>query len=152
MKVALDSNILAYVAGVQRVSPDLAKVEASRLLMDRLRSRVALLIPSQVLGELFNVMLKGGFERQSARQTVLKYAASYQVTYGNRTTFTAALDLAVNHKLQIWDALILATAAEAGCVLLLSEDMQDGFATRGIRVANPFARRAQPQLAALLDA
>ena len=39
---------------------------------------------------------------------------------------TWAIDIAVEHGLAIWDATILA-AAEAGCRMLLSEDMQDGF-------------------------
>ena len=45
----------------------------------------------------------------------------------------AATDLAVDRDLSIWDAVILAAAADAGCRLLLSEDMQDGFAWRGLR-------------------
>ena len=55
--------------------------------------------------------------------------------------------LAATHRLQIWDALILATAAGAGCRLLLSEDMQDGFVWKGCTVANPFAAPLHPLLA-----
>jgi predicted nucleic acid-binding protein len=40
------------------------------------------------------------------------------------------------------DAIILAAAVEARCDLLLSEDLQDGFAWRGVVVTNPF--RAAP--------
>ena len=35
--------------------------------------------------------------------------------------------------------MILNAAADAGCALLLSEDMRPGFAWRGVTVANPFA-------------
>jgi predicted nucleic acid-binding protein len=37
------------------------------------------------------------------------------------------LALAADKGLQFWDALILATAADADCLLLLSEDFQEGF-------------------------
>jgi len=58
----------------------------------------------------------------------------------------AALHLASVHKLRIWDAIILAAAAEADCRLLLSEDMQDGFTWRGVTVVNPFAEPPSPLL------
>jgi predicted nucleic acid-binding protein len=63
----------------------------------------------------------------------------------------AAADLAVNHQLGIWDAVILCAAAEAGCRLLLSEDMQDGFIWQGVTVTNPFAASRHPLLEAMLD-
>jgi len=40
--------------------------------------------------------------------------------------------------MQIWDALILAVAAENRCRLLLSEDLHDGFIWRGVTVVDPF--------------
>jgi predicted nucleic acid-binding protein len=39
----------------------------------------------------------------------------------------------------LFDALLLATAREAGCTVALSEDMHDGAALGGIVVRNPFA-------------
>lgn len=55
------------------------------------------------------------------------------------------------HRLGIWDALILSAAADAGCRLLLSEDLQDGFTWGGVTVANPFAASRHPLLEALLS-
>jgi predicted nucleic acid-binding protein len=63
----------------------------------------------------------------------------------------AAADLASHHQLGIWDAVVLATAADAGCRLLLSEDLQDGFTWAGVTVANPFSLSPHPLLAALLE-
>jgi predicted nucleic acid-binding protein len=63
----------------------------------------------------------------------------------------AAADLATNHRLGIWDAVVLSAAAEAGCRLLLSEDMQDGFTWKGITVTNPFSTLRHELLVALLD-
>lgn len=37
------------------------------------------------------------------------------------------------------DALLLHTAAEAGCTAILSEDLADGTTLAGIRIINPFA-------------
>ena len=51
------------------------------------------------------------------------------------------MDLVVDHKLRIWDAVILAAAAESQCRLLLSEDLRDGFTWRGVTVVKPFAAK-----------
>ena len=45
---------------------------------------------------------------------------------------------------------MVAVAAEVGCRLLLSEDMQDGFSWRGVTVVNPFAATRHPLLGAVL--
>jgi len=50
-----------------------------------------------------------------------------------------AMDVAAVHELATWDAVILAATAEAGCRLLLSEDMQEGFTWGGVTIVNPFA-------------
>lgn len=61
-----------------------------------------------------------------------------------------AADLAADHQLSTWDAVVLSTASEAGCRLLLSEDLQDGFTLGGVTVTNPFASKRHPVLEALL--
>jgi hypothetical protein len=38
-----------------------------------------------------------------------------------------------------WDALLVATAAEAGCTLVLTEDMANGAMLGGVTVHHPFA-------------
>lgn len=37
-----------------------------------------------------------------------------------------------------WDALLVTTAAEAGCSLILTEDMTDGAVLSGVEIHNPF--------------
>jgi predicted nucleic acid-binding protein len=43
--------------------------------------------------------------------------------------------------------VLLASAAEAGCTIILSEDMADGARFGSIVVANPFARDGAPAAA-----
>jgi predicted nucleic acid-binding protein len=147
VKVALDTNVLAYAAGVD---------DAVR--RDRARSLIASIEPAdivlagQVAGEFYNVLIrKGGQSRAQAAGIVESWIALLSFRVHRPETFSDALRLAADHKFQIWDALITCVAAEAGCRLLLSEDMQDGFVYRGVTVANPFAERLHPLLASLLD-
>jgi predicted nucleic acid-binding protein len=148
-RVAFDTNILAYIAGVERHPDDAAKIGAARALLQRLTDRAALVAPVQVLGELFVVLTRAGANREEAREIVLRMADAFAAAETTRSAFLSALDLASLHKLQLWDALILNAAAEAGCSLLLSEDMATGFAWRGAVVVNPFAAPPDERLVRL---
>jgi predicted nucleic acid-binding protein len=54
----------------------------------------------------------------------------------------AARALAEEHRLSFYDALIVASAIEAGCHVLYSEDMQHGRSIGGLTIANPFLEGA----------
>ena len=45
---------------------------------------------------------------------------------------------AVAGRASYWDALLVATAAEAGCRLILTEDLADGTTLGGVTIHNPF--------------
>jgi predicted nucleic acid-binding protein len=50
----------------------------------------------------------------------------------------AARVLAEDHRLSFYDALIVASAIEADCNFLYSEDLQHGRTIGGLTIANPF--------------
>ena len=51
-----------------------------------------------------------------------------------------ALADAVARRASYWDGLLVATAAEAGCTLVLTEDLADGTTLSGVEIHNPFTR------------
>ena len=51
---------------------------------------------------------------------------------------TVALTAVERDGLSFWDALIWATARDAGVPVVLSEDFQDGREIDGVRFVNPF--------------
>jgi predicted nucleic acid-binding protein len=69
---------------------------------------------------------------------IMALTASFEVAETSKTEFFEALELACTHQFQIYDATVLATAATAGCNLLLTEDMHEGFSWNGVTIANPF--------------
>ena len=142
MRFALDANILAYAEGVG----DKIRCNKARELVARLPEGTALL-PAQVLGELQRVLVgKAGRAPEQARHAILEWGDSFPVADSTWTALQSALDLAADHSLAIWDALILAVAAEHQCRLLLSEDLHHGFTWRGVTVVNPFLPAAHPLL------
>jgi predicted nucleic acid-binding protein len=150
MRIALDSNILIYYAGVSRTGSDDAKIATIRALVDDLETMVPLFAPVQTLGEMFVVMRRSGANAEFARSAVLEFAEAFECPPSADSNLVDALDLVVENRMQLWDALILCAAADAGCTLLLSEDMQDGFVARGLTVVNPLAAKLHPKLAAVL--
>jgi predicted nucleic acid-binding protein len=149
-RIAFDSNILVYLVGLEKTPDDKAKIAASRELHIELAARCDCVLPLQAVGELFTVLQRAGIERQMAMKLTREHAQKFEQAAASADVFDAALDLASKHKLQFWDALILNIAADVGCSLLLSEDMQDGFAWRGVTVVNPFAKKLHKRLARVL--
>ena len=146
MKVALDTNVLAYAEGV-----DGTKRRNTALDLVRRLPQEAVVIPVQVLGELFNVLVrKGGKSRSDARDVLLSWRDTFPVIETSSEVMLAAADLATDHQLGIWDAVILSAASRSGCRLLLSEDLQEGFTWAGVTVVNPFSSPRHALLRALL--
>ena len=114
IRLALDTNILAYAEGVG----DAERCAGAIKLVEDLPAE-AVLLPAQ--------------------KAIMSWADSFEVADSSWSSFQSTIDLAIDHGLQIWDALIMAVAAENHCRLLLSEDLQNGFTWRGLTVVNPFA-------------
>ena len=148
-RVALDSNVLAYLAGVLRVPDDRPKIAKTRELIADLSTRTHLIAPVQALGELFVVLRRCGASEVEARELLLEIAQAFGSAATELRTATAAADLVADHKLQFWDSLILSAAVDAGCSILLSEDIQSGFVVRGLTIVDPFAKPVHPKLAQL---
>lgn len=146
MKVALDTNVLAYAEGTNGQ----AMKDAALQLIQR-PPPGSIVVPVQALGELFNVLvLKAKRPSSSARGAILSWRDAFPVVDTSSEVMVSAADLAADHNFRIWDAVMLAAAAEAGCRLLLSEDLQDGFTWRGVTVTNPFSSTKHVLLRALL--
>jgi predicted nucleic acid-binding protein len=146
MKIALDTNVLAYAEGTNG-----AEVRDKALeLIERLPPS-AVVLPVQTLGELFNVLVRKAKRRVArARAAVLSWRDAFPTVDTSATVIVSATDLASALGLTIWDSVVVAASAEAECRLLLSEDLQEGFTWRGLTVTNPFAPALHPLLTALL--
>jgi predicted nucleic acid-binding protein len=147
MRVALDTNVLAYVEGVNGV----ARQNASTELLQRLPEETAV-IPVQALGELYNVLVrKAGWSGSRARAAILGWRDAFALVDTTEAVLISSLDLAADHRLGIWDSIMISAASQNGCRLLLSEDLQEGFSWGGVTVINPFSADPHPLLETLLS-
>jgi predicted nucleic acid-binding protein len=133
-KQFFDTNILIYAFA----SDDPRSVRAESLIAE------GGVIGVQVLNEFTNVT------RRKLRWEWKHIEASLAVVeelFGPVAPLTTAIHaravvLARDRELSIFDALIVAAAQEAGCQLLMSEDLQHGQKFGTLTVENPFRREA----------
>lgn len=137
-RFSLDANVLVYAA--DRSAPE-KYARAKRIVLAAVRLDCLLTI--QALGEFFFLTTRKGIvtPRDAAAQ-VNDWLSLFQTASHNAAALQAALIHASERRLSFWDALLLATAQEAGCELMLSEDMHDGMRFGNVTVRNPFAGAA----------
>ena len=134
MKPFLDTNVLIYAV----LSDDPRCTAAERLLA------AGGTISVQVLNEFANVArgkLKWLWLDIEATLALVR-SRSGRVREISVLTHEAALALARDHSLAFYDALIVATALEAGCDTLFTEDMQHGRKFGSLTIVNPFLEGA----------
>ncbi len=127
-----DTNILIYAFAANE--PRSARAEA--LIAD------GGVIGVQVLNEFMNVTrrkLTWGWKQIEAALAVIEdlLGPVRPLTAG---IHARAVVLARDHTLSFYDALIVAAAADAGCRMLFSEDLQHGRKFGAVAVENPFLR------------
>lgn len=129
-KVFADTNVLLYL-----LSNDKQKKQISKEI---LASRP--FISTQVLNEFSNVCIKKLKITSDPLLQVLETIDKHVSLVGfTSTTIRAAIRLQQRYQLQYYDSLIIATALENGCDLLLSEDLQHSMLINNqLKIINPF--------------
>lgn len=129
MSAFFDSNILIYA-----YSTDIRRQRALTTIAG------GGVISAQVLNEFTNVLRK----KQKQDWSVIE-AAIQSIRFRfpdimplTSDTHAAGLALARDHGLAFYDALIVASAIEAGSDTLYSEDLQHGRSIGGLAIVNPF--------------
>lgn len=126
----VDTNVLAYLA-----SADTTKAARAEAVVAQGGT-----ISVQVLNELANV---------ARRKMALSWPETQAFLSAVRSLLTVepltedvhdrGLAIAKRFGLSIYDAMIVASALQAGCDVLWSEDMQDGLMIEDrLRISNPF--------------
>ena len=128
-KPFLDTNVVLYL-----LSADAAKADRAEELLAG-----GAIISVQVLNEFASVSVRK-FRRTipEIREALVAIRATCRVVALDEETHDIALDIAQRHQFTIYDALIVASALNAGCKKLLTEDLHHGQKIGGLRVQNPF--------------
>ena len=132
----VDTNVLIYAfdksAGV--------KQESAQELLARLWNTGTRCLSVQVLQEFFVTVtrkVRYPLRVEEAADRIRDFAA-WKVFTPTANDVLAAIEFHKHAQLSFWDAMIVRAAAELGCNVLWTEDMNSGQLLRGVRIRNPF--------------
>ncbi len=132
---ALDSNILVHaVDDRDPLRQALAQqiVTAAGLLDCR--------VPNHAIAEFFAIVTyKLKLDHATAVTAAQQWMRLFVGIPTSRSAIETAMKLRGANRFSFWDALLVATAAEDGCRVFISEDMHDGARLGDIVVRAPFA-------------
>jgi predicted nucleic acid-binding protein len=132
----VDANVLVYAFD----SSAARKQPAAQRLLERLWESGTACVSVQVLQEFFVTITRKvpkplPVDEAKAR---IRELAAWTVFSPTAEDILTAIDLHAEAKIGFWDAMVVLAAAESGCEVLWTEDLNDGQVLRGVRVQNPF--------------
>lgn len=130
-----DTNVLIYAD--DKASPARQR-KALELVAEHRRAGTGV-VSLQVLQEYFVAVTRKLHVDATVARRKIELLAEFDVVFPDVTDILAAIDLHRLHGFSFWDALILRAAKQAGCDVLLSEDMQPAREIDGVRIVNPFS-------------
>jgi len=137
--VFVDTNLLVYARDPRDPTKRALANEWIRLLWNDERGRTSF----QVLNEYYDVVtrkLKTPVRREDAWDDLQFYLA-WSPQPIDLEVLAGAHEIQQRYHLSWWDCLVVSAAQAQDCVLLLSEDLQDGADYGGIVVRSPFTLR-----------
>ncbi|MDR2145808.1 MAG: PIN domain-containing protein [Tannerella sp.] len=130
-KIAIDTNVLVYM----RDNRESRKFQIAMNILD-----AAPVVCSQVAVEYMNV-LKRLFKltKQECMEICLCDTAICEFHTVDYQTLKYASDLMLRYDFQLFDSIVVASALEANCDILYSEDFQHNQLVKNrLRIINPF--------------
>ncbi|MHB1661021.1 MAG: PIN domain-containing protein [bacterium] len=129
-KFFLDSNIILYAFGKDNNK----KAVAKELIRQRL------IISVQVISEVSNILFKRFSFSVPETKNIFDFIKSKtEVKLINLKTIEYCFYIKEKYKFSYWDSLIIASALENQCLILYTEDMQNGqIIEERLVVVNPF--------------
>jgi predicted nucleic acid-binding protein len=130
----VDTNILVYAVDCAELDSRKRQIAREILLLPRLHLSV------QVLNEFISVARnpkKLSLSRDQESRWLREWF-EFKIAAITFLTFQKALEFHLRYQLSHWDSLIIASAREAACSIVYSEDMNHGQSYDGVKVINPF--------------
>jgi predicted nucleic acid-binding protein len=136
--IFVDTNVFVYARDASEPGKQALAAQWVRELWTTQTGRTSI----QVLSEYYATVtrkLNPGLDPDAAWDDVNALFA-WQPQEVDRALLVRGREIAARFAVSWWDALIVAAAQLQNCALLLSEDLQDGWACGTVTVRNPFVR------------
>lgn len=133
----LDTNIFVY--SLDASSPK-KSLRATQLIRHAIVTRGGI-VSYHVVQEFFNIAFRRFAQPMTSADAEQYLSATLRpllATHSSPALFAEALRLRARFQLPWYDSLIVASALEANCDTLYSEDFQHGQQFGNLRISNPF--------------
>lgn len=131
-KCFVDSNIWLYAfmdSNSDKRSNALQLIESPDIVLS-----------TQVINEVCcNLLRKADYSEVEIQQTIRNFQARYPILNVTADVIRHASSLREYYSFSYWDSLIIATAINADCAVVYSEDMQNGLYIDNLTIINPLA-------------
>jgi predicted nucleic acid-binding protein len=130
-KISLDTNVLIYNHGIAG--------DAKQLIADSLLDNVPV-ISTQVISEYLNVIKRiSKISKSDLLRMCAEWLEDCQIQAVSLSTIKLAHHLFQRYDFQLFDSIIVASALEADCDILYSEDLHHGLIVEDkLTILNPF--------------
>jgi predicted nucleic acid-binding protein len=133
-RFTLDTNVLVYALNVSEG----ARHQTAKEIVQR-SAVLDCWLTLQAISEFYSSTTRKRLApAEEAAAQVLDWLQIFPCAAVSPANIRTALSYALARRASYWDALLVATAAEAGCTLVLTEDMADGALLGGVQIHNPF--------------
>lgn len=134
MPAFFDTNLLVYCTD----TAEPAKQLRARKLVAQSASAGEAVISTQVLIELFHTLTRKQKMPYAAAQALTQAYTEWPVIESDLALVHAAIQKSIQHKLSIWDAMVIEAALRAQAQTLYTEDLTHGQRFGTLTVVNPF--------------
>ncbi len=133
----IDSNVFVYLFD----ETDERKRDVAGRIVDSALQTHSASISFQVVQETLNVVtrkLPTPMTAEGAKRFLQQVLVPLWRVSPSSMLYDRALDVQARYRYSLYDSLIVASALDAGCTRLYSEDLQDGQRIEGLTIENPF--------------
>lgn len=127
----VDSNIWLYAFMDSRS----AKRDQALQIIDA----AGVMLSTQVINEVCsNLLRKASYTELELQQTIANFQARYPILNVTMDIIRQASELRDHYSFSYWDSVVVATAIQADCSVIYSEDMQHNQRIGKLSIINPF--------------
>lgn len=135
-KIFIDSNIFIYTL-LEGTKNNEKRIKSINFLEEI--SEKSIIISTQVLGEIFNVLSRRyNFEKKEIISKLEILSETVNVKPLNLETVKKSWNVFQYGNYSYYDSLIIASALENKCSILYTEDMNNGHIIENLKIINPF--------------
>jgi len=133
-RVFLDSNVWVYFFSDDKNY----KAGVVQKFLDDNAIKYVFITSCQIVNEVCNVLKRHGLTEKKIRFVIDEITSICLIQDLSKEISLLASKLREKYSFSFWDSIIVATAKIADCILLVSEDMQDGLVIDQLRIKNIF--------------